>query len=89
LRIKEQETHLILHEQDDDDDDDDDDEIAQEDPIEVVSGNGNTDYLVYCCGVGIKSTFEFFKLNMSMHYFVIIEGNTNNVYNIVMYNFYN
>jgi len=26
LRIKEQETHLILHEHDDDDDDDDDDE---------------------------------------------------------------
>ena len=26
MRIKEQETHLILHEHDDDDDDDDDDE---------------------------------------------------------------
>ena len=44
MRIKEQETHLILHEQDDDDDDDDDDdEISQEDTIEVVSGNGNMD----------------------------------------------
>ena len=41
MRIKEQETHLILHEQDDDDDDDD--EISQEDTIEVVSGNGNMD----------------------------------------------
>ena len=28
MRIKEQETHLILHEYDDDDDDDDDNDVA-------------------------------------------------------------